>query len=241
MQIICIVDSINNLKTNINTLQFHFGENIKYVVKAEFVPLFKTFEYPINAIFGKNLSSVLTKVVSSNDDLVLYRTSLDLNYNLINRFLSHTNKGKAVNIIPKYNFFEQFGNSVYNTYVNSVFKIKDSLASNKLQYLPAGFVAELLDSHFANKLFELNPSHVINIYIEDNETSKALKTKTNFTKQRILFAIISLAITIALILSMAFFKINFLFVFIYIMAYTLDVCLAILFKCKAKFDNRFLN
>ena len=244
MQVLFIVDSITEIKSKIDTLKFRFGNNIKFVVKAQFQSLFSTFGYKANAIYNKNLTRIIQTLVSKSniEDIVLCKASLDFNKELLDKFVSSIGTGeKVVNVMPKYNGFERMCNNAYNIYVKSLFKIKDSLSSPKLQYLPTKFVEELIYTNFGNKLFELDSRMVKTIYVDDKEVNDSLKVKTKFDKYAIIPIIIALLISIALIVTLAFAKVNYIAILIFVCLYFLDLIIAIIFQCKLYFDARFLQ
>ncbi|MFQ6752640.1 MAG: hypothetical protein ACLRFL_03655 [Clostridia bacterium] len=244
MKIVCVVDSISNITQKVNLLKNRFGDSVLYVVKNKLSPLFKTYGYTPNAIYTSNLSKVIHTMLSRTDidDVVVYYTSLPINDNLLNKFISKIlDKSKIVYLMPKYNIFERLCNSAYNVYVKSIFKVEDSMASPKLQFLPAYFVAELLETHFANKLFEIKDGYSTTLSIEDKDINNSLKIKTKFNKYSLVPIIAILLITIGLILSLAFVGVNYLVVLIFTCLYLVSIVITIIFKCKQYFDARFLN
>lgn len=244
MKVVYVIDSVTNLTHKIDMLKNRFGDSILYVVKHNLVPLFKTYGYVPNAIYTNNLSKVIHTLLTKSEveDIIVCYSSLALNNELLNKFISKIlDKSKIVYVMPKYNAFENMCNSVYNVYVKSLFKLKDSLASPKLQFIPSVYVSELLTSHFANKLFELPEEYTTTMNIHDKTVSDSLKVKSKFNKFNLIPIIAALLITIGLILSLAFIGINYLVVIIFACLYILDIVLAIIFGCKKKFDSRFLN
>lgn len=244
MKLVYVVDSVSDLKNKINMLQTRFGNQIYFVVKSPFQTLFKSFGYSANAVYTKNLAKVLHTLLLKCpvDDILLCYSSLSINNQLLNKFITKIGDGtRVVNLVPKYNIFEQIGNGVYNIYVKSMFKNSDSLASPKLQYIPKDFVVELLSTHFANKMFEIDPKLVVNVYTEDKEINKTAKVKTSFSKFSLVPIIVALAITMVMVITLAFVHPKYFFWLIIIFAYLLDIILSIIFTCKNKFDARFLN
>lgn len=244
MRVLFVVDSITDINQKILKLQTRFGGDISYVVKAPLVKLFETFGYTSNAIYTHNLSSVLHNIILKCpiDDIVICYASLNFNDSLLNKFISAiANKQKVVNVVPKYNSFESMYNSAYNSYVNFLFKSKDSLASPKLQFLPIAFVTELIKSSIANRLFEINAKFVTNIYIDDVEQSKNLKVKPRFNPFSLLPIIVALVLTATLITLIAFVNFNFLLGILFVLLYLLDIFMAIIQNFKRMFDNRFLK
>lgn len=244
MKTVFVVDNIQDLNLKIETIKSNFGSDILFVCNTKFKKIFETYGHTANAIYTRNLSKVVHVLLSktTTDDVIVYYSSLKLTNALIRKFLNAIgNKTKVVNVVPTYNAFEKFGNSIYNIYVKSLFKTQDSLASPKLQFLPASFVAELLESHFANRMFELNQKFVTNVYIEDKNTNENLKIKSKFNKYHLIPIIVALFLTIGLILGIAFIKVKYLLVLIFVFLYILDIVLATIFGCKAKFDSRFLK
>ncbi|MCQ2564464.1 MAG: hypothetical protein MJ152_01195, partial [Clostridia bacterium] len=146
-----------------------------------------------------------------------------------------------VNVQPKYNFFEQMHNGAYNIYVKSLFKTKDSMASPKLQYLPMNFAAELLITHFANRLFELDPQFVKTIYVEEKQESKSLKVAHTFNRANLISIILALIITIGLVVCMAFTNMHYVLILSFIALYLLDLAFCLILNYKHKFDHRFLK
>ena len=183
-------------------MQNRFGKDIYYVAKANFVKIFQTYGYQVNAIYSKNLPEVIHTMLAKSEEIddVVYLKNHYLNAlktikdAILNRFIStiQANSRKVVNVCPNYSFFEQLGNAAYNIYVKALFKNKDNLASAKMQYLPKEFVYEILTSHFGNKLFEINPNHCKELYYEDKEFNKNLKTKTGFNKNLLVPIILAL-------------------------------------------------
>ncbi len=244
MKVIFVVDNIEDLNKKINIVKAHFGENIHYVVKGNFVPLFATFNLPIDAVYVNNLAEVVHHLLLrfDVDDIVMCYASLNINNKLFDDFLKKiADKDKIVNIMPKYNAWERMCNGAYNIYVHSIFKANDSMASPKLQFLPLPFVNELLMSHFGNKLFEIDAEHVTTLYVEDKETNKSLKVKTGFNKNNLIPIIIALLITAALVVCLAFLKFHFLIIIVFICLYLADIILSIFYRCKLYFDARFLK
>ncbi len=244
MRVVFVVDSVADLKQKINTIKSTFGNDIVFIVKAHFTALFSTFGLTTNAVYYNNLSRVMHFTLNklNAEDTVIYFSSLSLNNGLLNKFVEKIGNGdKIVNVMPKYNWVENSCNSVYNVYVKSLFKTKDSMASPKLQYLPAQFVDELLSSNIGNKLFELKPELVTTLQIEDKQLNKELKPTVKFNRFHLIPIIIALMLTYALILCLMFFKPNFFVILTYVFLYILDLTLAIIFQCKLKFDLRFLK
>lgn len=244
MKVLFVVDSISELTSKIDKIKNRFGDNIFFVVKSHFVKLFKTFNYPISAIYHTNLAKVMHAMLLKTEpqDIVVYYSSLTLDDNLLNKFIDTIgNKDRLVNLMPHYNFFETMSNDLYNTYVKSVFKLKDSMASPKLQFLPKSLVAELMYSHFGNKLFVLNPALTKTINVEDKKLSKELKVKSKFGAKDIIAIIAALLITIGLIVCLAFVKFNYLLILLFIGLYVLNLLVAVILKYKEHFDVRFLK
>ena len=244
MKVIYVVDTISSVNNKINLLKTNFGDNIYYVVKADIAELFKTYGYNANAVYFKNLSSVIHNMLKSSetDDCIIIYASLNFNNKLLTSFKNHIgDKSKVVSLEPEYNIFEQVCNSTYNVYVKSLFKMKDSLCSPKLQFLPKDFVEQLLQTHFANRLFDLNPDLNKTFTVQDKEINKSLKVKTKPAKYNIISALIALVLTIALLACIAYFKVNYIIILIFAILYMLDITLVIIFQCKAKFDQRFLK
>ena len=248
MKLVYVVDSVSDIKNKINMMQTRFGNNIYFVVKSPFEVLFKSFGYNVNAVYTKNLAKVLHTMLrncSAVDDLLICYSSLNLDNQMLNTFLGKIKDNKhIVNLVPNYNFFEQIGNGTYNLYVKSMFKNKDSLASPKLQYIPKPFVENLLTNHIANRLFEIDPEFVVNVYIDNTtqkELNKSAKTKTKFGKFDIIPIIVALLITIAMVVTLAFTRPGYVFWLVIVFAYLLDIVIAVIFHCKTKFDQRFLQ
>ena len=167
---------------------------------------------------------------------------MNFDANLLAKFRAKIGNGdKIVNIMPEYNSLERICNSTYNVYVKTLFKAKDSLISPKLQYLPVPFVVELLNSHFGNKLFETTPENSSILYIENSELNNSTKIKTKFNKFALIPIIIALLITMFLIISLAFIKVNYILILIFVSLYILDLLFAIIYQCKLYFDARFLD
>lgn len=244
MRVVYVVDSITDLNKKITLLKTRFVEDIVFVVRADLVELFKTYGYNPNAIYYKNLSKVVHSTLArlNLDDTVICYASLKLDNNLLNNFVNNIgDKSKVVSLEPQYNIFEKFCNATYNIYVKSLFKLKDSMSSPKLQFLPATFVDELLYSHISNRLFELSPEHKKSISVEDKEINKSMKTKSNALKYNLISIIIALLVTVGLFIYIANSKINYVFILLFAILYILDLTLSIIFTCKAKFDQRFLK
>ena len=244
MKVVYVVDTITDLTSKIEMLKSRFGKDILYVVKGELLSIFKTYGYQANAVYSKNLPKTIEALLlpSVVDDVVICHASVNLTNKLLNDFLLRVgDKTKIVNVIPKYNIFERISNSTYNVYVKSLFKTHDSLASPKLQFLPSAFVIELVSSHFANKLFQVNPAMSKNLDVEDKAISNSLKIKTKFNKMQLLPIIAFFIISLALVLTLAFAGIHYIIIVAFICLYALDIVLAIIQQCKIYFDQRFLK
>ena len=246
MKLVYVVDSISDIKNKINMMQTRFGNNICFVVKSPFVTLFKSFGYNINAVYTKNLAKVMHAMLLKcpAEDILICYSSLELDNQMLNKFMGKIgDRNHFVNLVPNYNLFEQISNGTYNLYVKSMFKNKDGLASPKLQYLPKQYVGDLLASHIANRLFEIDPRYVVNVYLDNTqkELNKSAKTKTKFSKFDIIPIIVALLITIAMIVTLAFTHAGYVFWLVIVFADLLDIVIAVIFSCKTKFDTRFLN
>lgn len=244
MKVVCVVDSITDLNKKIDMLKLKFGNNIIFVVKANLMPIFKTFSHTANAVYDKNLAKIihLTLIKDDPTDTVIYYTSLKIDEKLLNNFiLKIGTKARIVNFMPKYNSFEKIYLSAYNVYVKSLFKNNDCLASPKLQFLPEAYMINLLNTHMGNKLFEMPQEVVVTLETDDSEINKSAKIKNKFGKSEIMFIISFLAITLSLILTYALTTPVFIVAIIYIFAYILDILVYLILKCKALFDARFLN
>ncbi len=247
MKVIYVIDSVTDINSKIQLLQNRFGKDIYFVVKSKFVKIFQTYGYQTNAIYTKNLPEVIHNLlIKSNeiDDIVYLNSCLNINDRILNKFISaiQANSEKVVNVCPNYSFFEQFGNAVYNIYVKALFKNTDSLASAKMQYLPKAFVAEILTSHFGNKLFEINPAYKKELYYEEKEFNNSLKTKTGLNRNLLIPIILALTLTIALFTTLVLCQgINYIGVLIFIALYLLDIMFTIIYQCKIYFDKRFFD
>lgn len=244
MKLIYVVDSIADLNNKINLLKHRLCDNIFYVVKADLVDLFATYGYKPHAIYYNNLSEIINILLRSSnaDDLIICYASLQFDNNLLTHFTKAIgNKTKVVNLTPKYNTFEKLYNSAYNVYVKSLFKLKDSLATPKLQFLPVIFVEDLLNSHIANRMFELNSDYSKEISVENKEINKSMKSKNKSLKYNLISLIIALVLTIGLLTCIAYLKVNFILVFIFIILFALNLLMTIIFQFKARFDKRFLK
>ena len=244
MRVVCVVDSIADLNQKINLLKMKFGDNISFVVRADFENIFKTYGYQINATYYKNLTKVVHNFLINckDDDVVIYYSSLQIDLNFLTKFTNAIgNKQKIVSVMPKFNMFEKMCNSAYNIYVKSMFGMKDSLISSKLQFIPVDIIVELLASHVGNRLFELPYEVCKTISTDNEEINKSLKTKVNTVKNNLLSLIVALIITIALLASIAYLKSNYVAILVCVVAYVLNFLLSVIFLCKKKFDLRFLK
>lgn len=244
MKVVYVVDTITDLNTKINLLTARFGTNIFYVVKADLVELFKTYGYNPHAIYYNNLTKVIHNMLyrSTDEDTIICYASLKFDYALLNNFANAIgNKTQVVNLMPNYNVFETVCNNAYNVYVKSLFKVKDSLISTKLQFLPSAFVTDLVNSHLGNRLFQLNPQYCKNVTTDNKEINKSMKTKTKPMKYNLMSLIIALVLTAGLLACIAYTKIAFIVVFIFVILYVLDILMLVIFQCKAKFDQRFFK
>ena len=244
MKVIFVIDSISELNNKINMLKTRFGNEILYVVKSNLVELVKTYGINPNGVYKNNYIKVIHILLNYNlgNDIVICYSSIKLNNDLLNKFISRIgDKQKIVNVMPNYSSLENLGNNAYNIYVKSLFGMKDSLASSKLQFLPSAIVPELLATHFGNRLFALDEKLITTIHIEKGELSESLKTKMSFSKFHLIPIIIALVITMGLILSLAFLKVNYIMILIFVFLYVLDILIALIFHFKAKFDKRFMQ
>ena len=244
MRVVFVVDSVTDIKHKIDLIKSHYGNDIIFIVKAQFKTLFSTFGYQINAIYYNNLARVMHRTLEKLElkDTIICHSSITLDNAILDKFNKKlVLKDKIVNVIPKYNWFEIVNYSIYNVYVKSLFKSKDSMASPKLQFLPSAFVGELLASHFGNKMFEINEKYVNKLEIEDAHLSKQLKPKVKFNKFHLIPLIVALAITYGLIMYLMFSAPNFFVILTFVFLYILDIVVAIIFQCKLTFDTRFLK
>lgn len=244
MKIIYVIDTISNLNNKINLLKDKLGNEIYFVVKADLVDLFKTYNYQPNAIYYNNLTKIIQSLLLNVDvdDIIICYASLNFDRNLLNKFISNIGaKDKLVSVMPKYNMLESACNSVYNVYVKTMFKLKDSLVSPKLQFIPSFMAVELMSSHLGNRLFEIENQYLRVIYVENEESNKTLKVKTPWLTLSIISILITLVLTAGLLASIAYLGPSYISIFLFVICYMLNIILTIIFLCKAKFDKRFLK
>ncbi len=244
MKVICVVDSAKELNKKIDLIKTNYGSNICFVVKAPLESIFKTFGYTLHAVYTENLAKIIHTLLlgSSADDVLVVYTSLSLNQALLNKFNAKIGARDAVvSLMPKYNAIERMHNGAYNLYVKSIFKLKDSMASPKLQFLPTLCVAELLSTHFGNKLFEVNPKLSRTVEIEDKEVNKSAKIHAPITKIALISIIVALVITAVLIITLALTKMHAMMIVLFVCLYLLDIFISLLFQYKSYFDHRFLK
>lgn len=244
MKVLLVIDSISDLHTKIDMLKNRFGNNILYIVKSNLYPIVKTYNIPTNAIYKNNLVRIIHNILptENNEDTVICYSSLQLDNVILNRFIEKIGtKEKIVNIMPYYNAWENACNATYNIYVKTLFKTKDSTISPKLQFLPASFVDELINSHFGNRLFEIDEKYTTTLYLDKGEQNNSFKNKIRFSKFHLIPIIAALLITIGLFVSLAFIKVNYLLVISFVLLYALDIVMLIIFQSKVKFDQRFIN
>jgi len=244
MKVVFVVDNISDLNNKINLLQNKFGSSIYYVVRADLVDFFKTYGHLPNAIYYKNLTEVTHSLLAKSeiDDAIICYSSLKINDKLLTQFINNIgNRTQIVSFMPDYNTFEHICNKAYNIYVKSLFKTKDSLISNKLQFLPKDVMVSLLESHLGNRLFETNPERTKYLTTSDKAVNDSLKTKSYSIKYDLISLIIALVLTVGLLCSIAYYKVSYLIILGYIILLVLDITLTIIFHCKDKFDQRFLK
>ncbi len=251
MKLIFVVDSISKINAKINMMTNRFGNEIFFCVKKELLGLFKSYGHAVHAVYSRNLSLAIHTILKSSmtkgeeinmDSVVIFYSSLDIDDTLLNKFMNTIGDGqRIVNVMPQYNAFEKLYNSLYNVYVYSVFKNKDSMASPKLQYLPTKFVAYLLTSHVANKLFLPDPHLVKTIVVDNKLQNESLKVRTKFNHFELVPIILALLITIFLIVSLKFIGVNFILILAFVLMYLLDIVCAYIYKFKLVFDSRFFR
>ena len=244
MKVIYVIDNISDLNNKINLITHHFGNNIFFVVKADLVELFETYNYVPHAVYYKNLTKVIHTLLANSeiDDIIICYSSLMFNEHLLTKLTNAIgNRTKIVNLMPKYTSFENMCNSAYNIYVKSLFKVTDSMISPKFQFIPSNFLPELLSTHLGNRLFEINSDCCKNVTIEDEEINKSMKIKAPILKNTLIACIIALLITVGLLASIAYYKVNYLIILSCVVLYILDLILTFIFSFKAKFDHRFLK
>lgn len=244
MKVVYVVDCATELNRKINLLTNRFGDNVFYVVRADLVNFFKTYGHSPNAIYYTDLTKTIHALLlkSEIEDVVICYASLKFDDKLLNKFIASIGtKEKVVNLMPKYNMFEQMCNATYNVYVKTLFKLKDSMVSPKLQFIPASFMVDLLSSHLGNRLFELEPEVCKNIHFENKEVNASMKVKFNPLKYSLISIIITLVLTMGLLTSIALLKVKYLVILTFVILYALNFVLTIIFLCKAKFDKRFLK
>ena len=243
MKVIFVVDSLTDIKNRLE-LFAGFGDNVLYVVRSPFEEIVKTYGVTPNAIYNNNLAKVIHMLLARADieATLIYYSSLNINADFLTEFLLKIGEGeKVVQVVPNYNAGERAFNMMYNTYVKTIFKLKDSLVSPKLQFLPMGFVSELMNTHIANRLFEVNPKRITTIATEDKEINKSLKVKPKFNKFYLIPIIVALALTAFLITCLAFFRPTFMLIITFVALYVLDIVLAFGYRYKVQFDERFFK
>ena len=244
MRIIYVVDSISNLKQKIDLINSRIPCDMLFVVRADLVSIFETYGLKANAVYYKNLTEVTHHMLLSCtvDDIIIYYSSLNLDSTLLNKFCNAIgDKTKIVTLMPTYNAFESAANVVYNIYVKSLFRAKDSLISAKLQFIPADYSIELIRTHLGNRLFETKPGTAKTIYCENPAQNKSMKSTFKPLKTCLLSLIVSLIITLGLLATIAYWTTHFVVILLFIFMYILDIILTTIFLCKQRFDKRFLG
>lgn len=244
MKVIFVVDNISEINQKINMIKNHFGNDIIFVVNAKIKKIYNTYGFPTNAVYGNNLTHVIHTILSKNEvqDVVVCYSSIKLTNDLLNKFISKIgNKQNIVNVMPNYSIMEKISLSCYNLYVKSLFKMKDNTASPKLQFLPSGFVEQLIESSFGNRMFETVPEHTTKMFVEDKDISNSLKVKMSFNRFCLIPIIVALVISMALIITLALTKVNYVLILVFSFLYILDIVLFFIFRYKQYFDKRFLK
>lgn len=244
MKIIYVVDSISNLKQKISLFESQIPSEMLFVVRADLVPIFETYGYKANAIYYKNLTEVIHYLLldCNVDNILIYYSSLNIDRALLNKFcVSIGDKSKVVTLMPNYNLLESAANSIYNIYVKSMFHLKDSLVSAKLQFIPADYSVELMKTHLGNRLFETSAEHTKTVYTDNATTNKTMKSTFKPLRSCLLSIIITLIITAGMLATIAYLTTNFVAISIFVVMYILNILLTIIFLCKQRFDYRFLK
>jgi len=243
MKLVCVVDSLTDIKNKLEFLS-QFKSNTLFIVFSPFEEIVKTFGITPNAIYTNKLAQIMHIAIEEDgvEDTIIYYTSLNLTAELVNQFLKQIgNKNKVVNLHPKYNIFEKMYNSVYNNYVKGVFKLKDSLCSPKLQFLPKACVEELLSSHIANRMFMLKEGKSVELTSEDKFINKTSKPKYKFNKFHLIPIIVTLLLTAGLLTCLATLKPNFILIISFVALFILNIIIYTIFNFKNHFDDRFLK
>ena len=243
MKVIFVVDSLTDIKNKLELFS-GFGDSVYYVVRSPFEEIVKTYGITPNAVYNKNLSKIIHFLLMRADieATLIYYSSLNITAEFLADFLMQIGNGeKVVQVMPNYTAGDRAFNAMYNCYVKTIFKLKDGLASPKLQFLPMRFVAELLHNHIANRLFQVNPELVKTVKTPDKEINKTLKVKPKFNKFYLIPIIVALALTALLITCLAFFKPTFILITAFVALYVLDVILALGYRFKVQFDERFFK
>lgn len=244
MKVVYVIDSISDFKQKINLIKNRFPCEILFVVRADLLPLVDTYGIKAHAIYYNNLTRIIHTLLinSSLSDVIICYASLKFNNQLLINFSNSIgDKSKIVCLKPNYNAFDRFNNAIYNVYVKSLFKIKDSLISPKLQFIPEEVLLQLLTSHLGNRLFEYPNEFIKNVYIDNPEINKTSKPKTDSLKIGLLSIIITLVLTASLLACIAYLTTNFIVITIFVLMYILNISLTIIFLCKTRFDQRFLK
>ena len=130
---------------------------------------------------------------------------------------------------------------MYNAYVKNIFSETDGLYCKKLQFIPKAKMENLMESHFANRLFDKPEDAVKRISTIDKDTNNEWK-KTKFdAKPLILNLIIALTITMIMVVGLVMLGAKYIFILICIMLYVLDLVITCIYSFKVKFDDRFLK
>lgn len=244
MRVLVVVDSIVDIKKKVEKFSNKFGDNLNFVVSNELVDIFKTYGYPVHAIYTRECSNVIHLLLGrlTIDDTIIYYTSLDVEDGLINKF-SQTIAAKdcVVSLNPQYNFFERTFNKLYNVYVRKLAKCDDTLYSKKLQFIPKSVMEDLIDSHVANRLFVNSDYKSKDITTNDKTENKNWKKSEKNFKPLVINAIAALMITIMFLMSIILFGAKYVVVLIFIMLYALDLVISFMYAFKLKFDQRFLR
>jgi len=163
-------------------------------------------------VFEDYPSSKIDEYIKSDkfklSDCIVYYSSMKITVDLIKKFNDKIGyQYNSVTVKQKFNFFQKVFNWIYDKCIKFIFREKDELSSNKLQYMSKTLMQDLIDTRFNNRIFEIENSVFLDC--EDKEIVKTMKNKFKLKKYNLFNMIFLVSLISVYVLTEALFKLPF--------------------------------
>jgi len=215
MQILFVIDDLKEIDDKISLFETYIKGDFKFFVDISLYSKIADNKFVIEnlaGVFEDYPSSKIDEYIKSDkfklSDCIVYYSSMKITVDLIKKFNDKIGyQYNSVTVKQKFNFFQKVFNWIYDKCIKFIFREKDELSSNKLQYMSKTLMQDLIDTRFNNRIFEIENSVFLDC--EDKEIVKTMKNKFKLKKYNLFNMIFLVSLISVYVLTEALFKLPF--------------------------------